>query len=266
MITYTIVNICPKKTFTSEEELKNYCETHVVPDANYARYPTDKFVIEKTITEEFTLGGMTVDTTIDKTLCLDLIHNLADNFNQKHIDFSPNCTPYNSYYYCGYGEGEYFRKWIIDFLKDIKPEHIIECLDVHTNYKPCNGFAIHISTYNERAETDYLNKYNKEHNTKIKRYWNLPIRSNVIHKLCGGDVKPSTIDFSTWTEEELEYYNAVGKRTQLYIQFRKDDIMIDSSYYTGRNVSHRQNNPIGFDKDRYEWCMNCVNGNFKKFK
>lgn len=38
-VTYTIVNICPKKTFTTEEELKKYCRTHIVPDANYAMYP-----------------------------------------------------------------------------------------------------------------------------------------------------------------------------------------------------------------------------------
>lgn len=263
---YTIVNICPKKTFYSEEDLHKYCETHVVPDANFGYYPKDKFVIEKTVSEVFTLDGMLTDISINKELVADLLHILANNFNQKHINFSLHCTPYNSYYYYSSGEEQYFRNWIIEFLKNIKPEHVVECLDVHTNYKLCNGFAIHVSTYNKDAEEEYLKKYNKDHGTKIKYFCDLPNIDNVISKLCGGSVKPSTIDFSTWTEDELEYYNTIGKCAQMYIQFRNNDIMIDSSYYTGRHVSHRQNIPMGFDKQRYNWCIERINGNFNKHK
>ena len=266
-VTYTIVNISPKKSFSSVEDLKKYCETHVVPDANYACYPTDKFVIKKTVSEEFTIDGMEVDTSIDKNLCIDLINKVADMYDKKryaHIDVCYDITPFNSFYRDG-KTAAIFQNWIINYLRGIKEDDIKEVIEVHTDYKPCNSFAIHINNHVHDpwdSEDPIIVKYNKNHGTKYKSLDTLPIHHSVINKVCGDS--PLTVDFSSFTEEEREYYDEVVSRRSIYIQFRDDDIMIDTHYCTGRHVNHRQNVPSNFDKKRYDWCMEKVNGNFKK--
>lgn len=269
MVKYTIENTCPKKSFASEEELRKYCETHAVP-TNFGRLK--EFLITKTVTEEFTLPGMEFNELVDKDLAADIIHTLADNFDKSYVDYAKTgTTPFNSYYYCSKGEAEYFKNWIIEFLKKIKPENIVECLDVHTDYKKCNNFCIHVSTLDDDAVDTYTQKYNKEHGTTYRSY-ELPGRHAIFSKVCGSGVLPSTIDFSTWTEDELEVYKLFVEPRDLYIQFRDDNIMVDTLSYTGHHVNHRQNNPVGLDKNRYDWCIDCIenglykNGKFKKFK
>lgn len=271
MTTYTIVNICPKKTFSSEEELKNYCETHVVPDVNCSFYPKDKFVIEKRVTEteEFTLEGMTVDTSINKELCLDIIKKVADKFEENshaHIHMNSYITPYNSHYLSS-KTSNIFVTWVNTYLRSIKENDIKEVFEVKTDYKPCNGFVIHINnqTYNwRRPNHPMIVEYNKTNNTNYELLLDLPIYKRIVSKVCG--CSPLDVDFSTWSEEELKIYDEVFMHCDIYIQFRDNNIMIDTTSYTGCNVSHRENIPCGFGQERYKWCLDCVNGIFKKFK
>ena len=261
---YTITNICPKQNFTTLAALHKYCETHPVP-VNYNR--DKKFIIEKTVTSHFTLPGMEIDTSIDRELALDLVHKIADKIGvNNNIRYSAMFTPYNSYYFYNEGEADVINHWVSDFLRNVKAPDICECLDVHTNYKKCNGYAIHINTMDDDAVNAFVKAYDAEHGTHFTsgNIYKMPLWDTVIHKVAGG--KPTEVDFSTFTSEEYEFFKTCVEPRHLYIQFRDDDIMIDGSYYTGRNVSHRQNNPINFDKKRYDWCIECLNGNFKKFK
>lgn len=246
MITYTIVNICPKKTFYFEKDLEKYCKTHVVP-VGY-----DDFNIEKCIIENINMPGKKIDTSIDTELVIDLCNKIADKLSNIPEHFM---TGWISDYLTASN-----NKILIEILKNIKPEHIVECLDVHTNYKPCNNFAIHIDTHTKQTEKlkkEYIVKYNKEHNTSYSDLVCTPVWTTTRER-C----REVNWDLTKLTKDEVEFFETLYKPTSFFIQFRDDNIMIDNSYYTGRHVSHRQNNPIGFDKSRYNWCVNCINGIF----
>lgn len=250
-IKYTIVNICPKKIFYSEEALINYCNTHVVPVDN------NDFIIEKSVieTKTFTRPGKVIDTSIDTELVIDLCNKIADKLSNK-----PE--------YINIGRlNEYLTvsnyKILIDILSNLKDNNIINCIDVYTDYKPCDNFAIHIDTYTEQIKKhneEYLIKYNKEHNTNYCSIVFLPVWNTLWDK-CSN----LNWDLTKLNKDEIELFEWFFKPTSLYIQFRDDDIMIDPHCYTGRHVSFRQTNPNWFDKSRYEWCINCVNGNFKTY-
>lgn len=261
---YTITNISPKKKFYSEDELKNYCATHMVP-AGYSEFLVEKTTIE----DEFKMSGKTTyGVNIDNAKAAELIHKITDAIENhiEHIDYSMHATPFNSYYYNSFA---YTIPWMLEYLRGVRPEHIKKFLDVHTDYAPCNNFCICIDTRDQKAIKAFCKKYNKNHpNEKPLKVGEIgtchPFRANVVHKTARPD--PKDVDFSTWTDEELEFFKICESPRPMYIQFRNNDIMIDSFYYTGHHVNHRQNYTAAFDQKRYDWCLDCINGIFKKFK
>ena len=262
-VTYIITNTKPQKKFSSLKELQKYTSTHQVPAREgYPFAQRENFEIEKHVveTEDFVLPGLSFERTVNfplfKEICTELIKHIKDN----HVRISTFYGPFNSYYSSYHYEDRI--KWFCEFLQSltIESEVQLEILDVHTDYKPCNNFCIKITPVIDQDYVDsVLAKY------KVKTVWDCELRKNVVKKSCGGDCK--TIDFSKFTEEELEFFHKVYEREHsFYIQFRSEDIMIDSSYYTGRNVHHRYNENIILDEKRQKWCLDCIHGKFKAYK
>lgn len=261
---YTITNICPKKKFYSEDELKKYCATHMVP-AGYS-----EFIVEKTtVDDEFKMPGKSIcGVNVDITKVVELIRKIADAIENhaKHIEYEMRATPFNSYYYESFA---YTIPWMLEYLRSVKPEHIKKFLSVHTDYMPCNNFCICIDTRDLNTINAFCEKYNKAHPNErpliageLYSYHYHPFRGNVVHKTARPD--PKDVDFSTWTEEELEFFKVCESPRPMCIQFRNDDIMIDSSCYTGHHVNHRQNYDAVLDQKRYDWCLDRIKGIQKK--
>lgn len=248
-VSYVITNISPKKTFYSKIELEKYCATHPAPIGE------NKFKIELIETTSFELDSMQVDTTIEKNLCLEVLHKLAFKLNNKYI-ITSSCLFRN---YDGNGLS---NNWVVDFLKNLKEDNIKQVIDVRTDYKLCNNFSIYINNHDYNKEKEFLIKYNKNNNSNYKYLNDTP-----IHKLICDKVKnKQKIDLSEFTKDELTYYNEIFLKGHFYVQFREKDICLDTWSYTGRNVHLINEYPTNFNKERYDWCIDCLNGIFKKFK